>query len=46
MNITPTLMTQLEKQHVRYETIHHDSSITSLNTAHRAQATGEAGRVT
>ena len=37
MDITPTLMTQLEKQHVRYETIHHDSSISSLNTAHRAQ---------
>ena len=36
MDISPTLMNQLEKQDVRYETIHHDSTVSSLHTAHLA----------
>jgi len=34
MNISPTLVNQLNKHQLAYETIHHRYSISSLNTAH------------
>ncbi len=36
MDISPTLLKQLQSQQIPYDTVHHRYSITSLNSAHTA----------
>ncbi len=36
MNMSPTLLNQLVKQNIPYETVHHRFSVSSLNAAHSA----------